>query len=214
VATGLFSYGQDSHPTLSTVNTKILYSIKNVQSQLPLTNRKDKHIYSNYEYRDSTGTSLIIQNSFPKSGINYADPEGRKYIYAIFWTRIANKTLHPLELKIDFPLDSVEIPISSGNYVRLLLPSDTMTTDKEPLYDYGLSIKSFLDINRHKPASLTRIINPNDSSGFYVVALSNYGVGGTLRTGFSLKEQDIFYRINNNEILCGKINLKNLMLQK
>lgn len=63
----------------------------------------------------------------------------------VFWTRITNETINPIELKIDFPLDSFEIPSSSGIYMKLLLPSDKMTIDKEPLYDYGLTIKSFLD---------------------------------------------------------------------
>ncbi|MES1217331.1 MAG: hypothetical protein ABUT20_17600 [Bacteroidota bacterium] len=95
-----------------------------------------------------------------------------------------------------------------------LLPSDTMTIDKEPLYDYGLAIKSFLDNYLHKSSSLKRTIQPNSSSGFYVVTLSNRGVDGTLRAGLSLKVQNLFYTINDKEILCGKINLKNLRLWK
>ena len=174
----------------------------------------DKDIYTRYKYTDSKGASLIIQNSFPKSGINYTDSNGKKYIYAVFWTRIINKTVNPLKLTINFPSDSFEIPSSSGNYMRLLLPTDTMTINKKPLYDYGLTIKSFLDNNSHKSSSLERTINSKSSSAFYVVALSNHGVNGTLRTGLSIKAQNVFYRINDKEIHCGKINLKNLMLQK
>jgi hypothetical protein len=196
-----------SKSTPNTVDIETLDSTRNVQSQKP-------SIYTKYEYTDSIGARLIIENSFPKSGINYTDPNGKKYIYAVFWTEIINETVNPLELTIDFPLDSFEIPSSSGNYMKLLLPSDTMTIDKEPLYDYGLTIKSFLDNNRHKSSSLKRIINPKGSSAFYVVTLSNRGVGGTLRTGLSIKEQNLFYRINDKEIPCGNINLKKLMLQK
>ena len=103
----------------------------------------ENNINTKYEYTESNGARLIIQNSFPKSGINYTDPNGKKYIYAVFWTRIINETFDPLELTIDFPVDSFEVPSSSGNYMKLLLPSDTMTIDKEPLYDYGLTIKIF-----------------------------------------------------------------------
>ena len=174
----------------------------------------DKDIYTRYKYTDSKGASLIIQNSFPKSGIVYTDSNGKKYIYAVFWTRIINKTVNPLKLTINFPSDSFEIPSSSSNYMRLLLPTDTMTINKKPLYDYGLTIKSFLDNNSHKSSSLERTIDSKSSSAFYVVALSNHGVNGTLRTGLSLKEQNVFYRINDKEIHCGKINLKNLMLQQ
>ena len=212
--TGLFSCRQASKSTPDTVDIKTLDSTKNTHSQKPSTNYNDKDIYTKYEYTDSNGAYLIIQNSFPKSGINYTDPNGKKYIYAVFWTQIINETVNPLELTIDFPLDSFEIPSSSGNYMKLLLPSDTMTIDKEPLYDYGLTIKSFLDNNRHKSSSLKRTINPKGSSAFYVVTLSNRGVGGTLRTGLSIKEQNLFYKINDKEIPCGKINLKKLVLLK
>jgi len=185
----------------------------------------EKYINTKYEYTDATGKRLIIKNSFPKSGVNYTDPNGKKYIYAVFWTRIVNETVNPLELKIDFPLDSFEIPSSSGNYMKLLLPSDTMTIDKEDLYDYGLSIKSFLDNNRHKSSWLKRTINPKDSSGFYVVTRSNQGVNGTLRPGLSLKGQTLFYRIkidgsksnttsNDKEIQCGSIKSASVFTRK
>ena len=207
--TGLFSCGQGSKSTPDTVDIKTLDSAKNVQEQKSY----EKYIYTKYVYTDSTGARLIIQNSFPKSGINYTDPNGKKYVYAVFWTQIINETDDPLELTIDFPLDSFEIPSSSGNYMKLLLPFDTFTIDKEPLYDYGISIKSFLDNNRNKSSSFKRTIHPKDSSAFYVVTLSDHGVNGTLRTELSLKEQNLFYRINDKEIHCGKINLKVMMLK-
>jgi hypothetical protein len=214
VTTGLFCSGQSSKSTADSVYIGTSDSTKNVQSQKPLTEHNEKYIYAKYEYTDSTGRSVIIQNSFPKSGTHYTDPTGKGYIYAVFFTRIINETDNPFELKIDFPLDSFEIPSSSGNYMRLLLPSDTMTIDKEPLYDYGLRLKSFLDNNRHKSSSLKRTIHPKGSSTFYVVTLSNRGVGGTIRAGLSLKEQNLFYRVNDKEIHCGKIDLKNLRLWK
>ena len=181
---------------------------------MPLPNRSKKYVNTNYEYTESNGARLTIQNSFPKSGINYTDPNGKKYAYAVFWTNIINETDNPLELAIDFPLDSFEIPSLSGNYMKLLLPSDTMTIIKEPMSDYGLIIKSFLDNNRHKSSSLKRTINPKGSSAFYVVTLSNRGVDGILRTGLSLRGQDLYYTINDKEIHCGKINLKNLKLER
>ncbi len=207
--TGIFSCRQSSKSTPDTVEKKTLDSTKNVQSQKPY----EKYIDTKYEYTDSTSARLIIQNSFPKSGINYTDPNGKKYVYAVFWTRIINETVNPLELTIDFPLDSFEIPFSSGNHMKLLLPSDTMRINKEPLYDYGLAVKSFLDNGIHKSSSLKRTIHPKDSSAFYVITLSDHGVNGTLRTGLSLKEQNLFYRINDKEIHCGQINLKGMMLK-
>jgi hypothetical protein len=101
--------------------------------------------------------------------------------------------------------------------MKLLVPSDTMTIDKEPMNDYGLKIKYFLDNNRYKSSSLKRTIKPKSSTAFYVVPLSNRGVRGTLRTGFSLKGQNLFYSVNNKEILSGKIDLpapQSLLLKK
>ena len=132
-----------------------------------------KNIHTKYEYTDYIGKRLIIQNSFPRGGSLYTDPNGEEYGYAVFWTRIINETDNPLELKIDFPVDSYEVPSSPGKYFKILVPPDTMTIDKEPLYDYGLTgLKSFLDNSIHKPSSLKRTINPKESSGFYVVKLS------------------------------------------
>jgi hypothetical protein len=201
--TGLFSCKQGSKPTPETVNSV----------------RK-------FEYVDSMGKHIIIDNSFPKSGGSYTNPNGKKFVYAVFWTRIKNETINPIELAIDFPLDSFEIPSSSDNYMKLLLPSDTMKIDKEALYDYGLPIKSFLDTGINKSYTLKRIINAKESTAFYVVTLSNKGVNGTLRTGLNLKGKNVFYTISayksmpghplmdEKEINCGSINLKNLRLQQ
>lgn len=131
-------------------------------------------------------------------------------------------------MKIDFPVDSYEVPSLPGKYFKILVLPDTMTLDKELLYAYGLTdLGSFLNNSIHKSSSLKRTINPKGSSAFYVVTLSNRGVGGILRTGLSLIGQNLFYKIsvyNNStpelplmdekEINCGNINLKNLMLRK
>ena len=131
---GLFSCRQGSKSTPDIVDIKTLDSTKNARST-----KLREYIHTQYEYIDSMDASLVIQNSFPKSGGNYTDPNGKKYIYAVFFTRIINETADPFELAIDFPKDSFEFPSSSCNYMKLLLPSDTVTNDKEPEYDYGLA---------------------------------------------------------------------------
>ena len=190
--------------------------------------------HTKYEYTDSVGKRLIIQNSFPKAEL-YTDPNGNKYRRAIFWTRIINETDTPLELKIDFSGDSYEFPSSVGSsvnkYFKIILRSDTMTRDKEDLYNYGLTdLDSFVVNSIDKPSSLKRTINPKKSSSFYVVRLSailksdrqsvkgdsniyRNSEYGTTRAGFSLKGQDLFYTLNGKEIMCGKINFKNLILK-
>ncbi len=206
--TGLFSCGQASKSKPDTIDIETINSVRN------------------YEYADSMGKRLIIHNSVPNSKVNYTDPNGKKYNYAVFWTQITNETINPVELKIDFPLDSFEFPRSSGNYMKLLLPSETMTLDKASLSEYGLAVKSFLDTGINKSYSLKRTIKPKESTAFYVVTLSNHGSGGALRTGFRLKGQNLVYKISaykmapelplmdEKEINCGSINLKGLVLQK
>ena len=209
-------------------------NIKSETKDVVTSPGSNEKYHTKYEYTDSIGKSLIIQNSFPKAEL-YTDPNGKEYAKAIFWTRIINETDNPLELTIDFSGDSYEFPSSVGSsvgiYYKIILPSDTMTRDKEDLYNYGLTdLDSFLVNSMHKPSSLKRTINPKTSSGFYVVRLaikpksgwpSVKGDGnirrnseyGTTRAGFSLKGQNLFYTLNGKEIHCGKINLKNLILK-
>jgi hypothetical protein len=177
----------------------------------------EKGIDTKYEYTESNGARLIIQNGFPRGGMKYTDPNGETYVYAVFWTRIINETDNPLELKFDFPVNSYEVPSLPGKYYKILVPPDTMTLDKFPLFNYGLTdLESFLDNSIHKPSSLKRTINPKESSAFYVVILSltTESASGIIRTGLSLKGQDLFYRIkllesnktfreiSDQEILC------------
>jgi len=181
-----------------------------------------------YEYTDANGKHLTIQNGLPR-GEKYTHPKGDEYFKVIFWTRIINETDNPLELKINFPVDSYEIPYLPGKYYKILVPPDTMTVDEEPLYNYGLrDLKSFLDSSIHKASSLERTINPKESSGFYIVILAQptEGVpGGILRTGLSLQGQNLFYRISRyastpahtlihtKEIYCGSINVNLIPLK-
>lgn len=163
------------------------------------------------KYTRSDVKGVTIQNSFPKGGLKYTDNNGKVYVYAVFWTRIINETDNPFTLTIDFPADSLELASSAGRYFKLLIPSDTMTLEKEKLFNYGLSdLESFLNINLGKASTLNRTINPKESNAFYVITLFNRGVDGTLRTGLSLKGENLFYRINDKEVLCGKINFKKL----
>ena len=164
-----------------------------------------------FKYTDSTKKGIIVQNSFPKGGQVYTDPTGKDFRYVIFWTRVINETAYPLELTINFPADSFAIPSAPDNYFKLLIPLDTMTLDKEPLFDYGLiGLKSFLDTSLNKPTMLQRTINPKDACLFYVIDLHHRGVKGVVRAAFSLKEQYFFYRVNDKEIPCGQLVYKKL----
>jgi hypothetical protein len=50
-------------------------------------------IDTKYEYSESNGARLLIQKGFPRSKINYTDPIGKKYIYAVFWTQYPMRQL-------------------------------------------------------------------------------------------------------------------------
>jgi hypothetical protein len=53
----------------------------------------DPNIHPKYEYTDSVGKRLIIENGFPRGGIKYTDPNGDVYGYAVFWTRITKEQI-------------------------------------------------------------------------------------------------------------------------
>jgi hypothetical protein len=179
----------------------------------PPGNDNESFINTKYQYTESNGARLIIQNSFPRGAPRYKDSKGKEYVYVVFSTRIINETFDPLELTIDFPLDSFEIPSSPGNPMKLLI-SPAPFNDEGTFKSWGPAIPAFLDKNLYKPSSLKTTINPKGASNFSVVVLCDRGIDGVMRAGLSLKEQKLFYSVNDKEIHCGKINLKNLRLWK
>ncbi len=216
--TGLFSCNQSNKSKSNTVAIETVNSVKNGQS--------DKDIYSKNEYTDSCGKNIIIENGYPRGGVKYIDPDGKECSYAVFWTRINNETDNPLELNIDLPINSYKISNFHGKYFKVLIPTDTLTLDKIPLINQ-ITFKSFLDNNIDKPSSFKRTINPKKSNGFYFVMLiSTLEATGMTRTELNLKDQELFYKISRysmtkpatiideKEIHCGSINLKNLKLRK
>ncbi len=167
---------------------------------------EDKYIHTTYEYKDARRRQLLIQNSYPKGGLKYTDFSGQDFTYAIFWTQITNQSDDALNVTIEFSNDLLELPSSPSIYFKLYLPTETMTTDKVPLFNYGLeNLKNSLDNGLGKSSSLQKTIHVKEQYIFYVVALSNKGVDGVVRAGFSLEEQNLFFRVNEIEIRCGEI---------
>ncbi len=207
VTTGLISCVQSSKSKPDTIDINTLESTENIKSQEQLTNHNDKYLDTKYEYTDTFGKSIIIENSLPKGGLKYTSTNGKNYVYAIFWTSITNETANPFEFSVDFPTDSIKLPSSAVNYFKLYLPSVKMTIDKKPSFNYGLtSLESYLDNELYKSTSAQGTINPKDSNIIYVVILFDHGVDGVVRAGFSLKEGNLYYRINDKEIHCGQTN--------
>ncbi|GAA4844565.1 hypothetical protein GCM10023331_31760 [Algivirga pacifica] len=182
--------------------------LENTENPKSPADTAHKSIDTQYVYVDANDHSLIIENSYPKGGLKYTDFMGREYMYAIFWTRITNRTTTPLELAIEFPNSLYPLSSSSDRSFRLLIPSDTMTPAKETLFNYGLDLKKTLDNHLDQPSTLKKSIGAKDISSFYVVTLFNKGVGGVLRTGLRMEGQKLFYYVNGKEIECGSITWK------
>lgn len=166
------------------------------------------YIDTEYRYSDSSGIDVIVQNSVRKGG-KYTDPAGTDFFSAIYWYRVINETSSPLELTINFPADSFATPPSPDSYLKVFLPLDTMTLDKENLYAYGATgLKSFLDSGLTIPTTLQRTINPKEACLFYIGVL-DYKALTSAQAELVLKEQDVFYRLGGIEIPCGQIVFKN-----
>ena len=162
-------------------------------------------------YSESASNGVIIQNSFPKGG-PYPGPTNRNfnYSYLVFFKRVINETENPLEVTVNFSADSIAIPNSPDTYVKLFLPPDTMTFDKQSLFSYGITALESFD----NPTKFHRKLDPNEDCLFYVVAIFyqtradalNQERGGN-RAELVLKGHDLFYKMppQIDYLPCGHI---------
>ncbi|GAB5551429.1 MAG: hypothetical protein Sapg2KO_10200 [Saprospiraceae bacterium] len=162
-------------------------------------------------YSETEYNGLIIQNSFPKGGL-YQGPTKEKYhpSYLVFFSRVINETGKPVELDLNFSADSIAIPNSPNTFMKLFLPSDTMTLDKRSSFSYGLTELEGFD----ESTSFQRKLNPNEECLFYVVAFFYQPEAGAWvqerggnRAELFIKGQDLFYRMlpQVDYLDCGKI---------
>lgn len=168
----------------------------------------EHNFHTEFRYFHSINKGITIKNSYPKGGERYVDPNGKVYVYVVFWTCIANETDSNLEITINFPIDSFPVYSAPDINFNFYLPKERMTIEKAGMLDYGLDLKSFLDKNIDKSSELLVTICPKDSYSFYVAALSNRGVNGVVRAGFELENKGLIYNINGYKINCGKITTK------
>lgn len=119
-------------------------------------------------YSESSTNGITIQNSYPKGG-PYPGPTQQhfRYSYLVFFSRVVNESGHPLDLSVHFQSDSIGIPNSPDTYMKLFLPSETMTLDKRSLFSYGITELESLDQATHFQGTL----QPGEDVLFYVVAL-------------------------------------------
>ena len=209
-ATFLFSCEQvsSSKPGIISADTK-----DNIKPSEQLTIPISKFIDTRYEYLDSTGHKLVIENSLPKGGLTYTSPLGIDYRYTVFWTRITSETADTFTFTMNCPSTPVKLNSSKKNSVRLYFPSDPMTTAKESLFNYGLDVDEFLDDPISKKSSLQQSIAPNGVSNFYVVTLFDKGIEGIVRAGLEIEGQELIYKINDLKLPFGQVNIANLELR-
>lgn len=179
---------------------------------LPFCTHSTGQEISKTEWYSETNTNgIVIQNSFPKGG-PYTGPAKKNFNYShlVFFTRVVNETGTPFELTINFSGDSIPIPHAPDTFVKLFLPSDTMTHDKQSLFGYGVThLKSF-----DKPTMFQRTIKPKEECLFYVAAIFYQTIAtpenrdrGVNRAELIMKGQDLFYRMppTIDSLLCGQI---------
>ena len=165
-------------------------------------------------YSETTTDGVTIQNSYPKGGL-YDGPVENKFngSYLVFYTRVINGTDDPLAFTLNFSSDSIPIPNSSDTFVKLLLPSETKTLEKQNLPSYGITELQL----SNRPTSFKRNLNPNEDCLFYVVA-SFYQTkagewsqqrGGN-RAELISKGKDLFYSMPPQiaSLRCGHITFK------
>ncbi|MEO0789291.1 MAG: hypothetical protein AAFY36_11540 [Bacteroidota bacterium] len=162
-------------------------------------------------YSETASNGVIIQNSYPKGG-NYTGVVDKNYnhSYLVFFTRVINNTEKPMELVVHFSSDSIAIPNSPDTYVKLFLPSDTMTLDKRSLFSYGITELEFFE----QPSEFKRVLDPREDCLFYAVAFFyqtragawNHERGGN-RAELVLKGTDLFYNMlpQIDSLHCGHI---------
>lgn len=173
----------------------------------------DLYLHNEKKFSDSSGLKITIQNSLPKGG-PYYNPNGARFGCVVFWSRFINESTKPIEITINFPADSFMVFNSTDAYLKLLLPTDSMSLEKVGLYNYGATgLQTFLDANFHKATGLQQIIQPGDDFIFYTTALS-YKEGGVVRSGFEIVNHDVIYSISitphfeNFKVNCGKIKMQ------
>ena len=178
---------------------------------------------------------LLIQNSYPKGG-SYINPKGERFGYGVFWTYMINDTDFPIHIAINFPADSFPIinraiagmgnlfnfPTDSlvifnrpNKYFKLFLPSDKMTLDKIPLFDYGATgVKLFLDTCLNEATAFEKTIQPKETHLFYVGILLHVPDNGPVRTSLISEDNHLFYSVSIGRQLdtvlipCGRIAVK------
>ena len=163
-------------------------------------------IHTRYTYPRSNQGELTIENSLPRGGLTYTAPNGKEYVYALFWTRIINETEDTLRLSLHLPMGVSNLPGPSLVGFRVLLPSESFDTKKVEQFNYGISdIDATLDRLIDQEPSMQRVIAPNMEISFFAVTLFDRRIEGLMRNGLHLDGDSLSYRVNGTDLKCGTL---------
>lgn len=86
-----------------------------------------------------------------------------------------------------------------------------MTEEKARLFNYGLkNVQAVLAHKLQHSPSLQLTVQPKATWFIYVVVLASRARDGIMRAGFSVRGDELYYRVNEQEIYCGQATTKHL----
>ena len=167
------------------------------------------------KYSFANQKDVIFTHSLPKGGGQY-NLKGIKYNHVVFWTRINNQTSTPIKLQVTFP--NITYLQSPDAHIKILLPKDTMSHEKEQLFNYGLTGFEFLlNDNTRQVKTLIKTIDPKKDYYFYIPVFM-HEINGTARASIVLKGEKLFYKITIGKdsafIPCGSLVAESKILKK
>jgi hypothetical protein len=166
------------------------------------------------KYSFANQKDVIFTHSLPKGGGQY-NLKGFKYNHVVFWTRINNQTSTPIKLQVTFP--DITYLQSPDAHIKILLPKDTMSHEKEQLFNYGLTGFEFLlNDNTRQVKTLIKTIDPKKDYYFYIPVFM-HEINGSARASIVLKGEKLFYKISIGKdtafIPCGSLVADNKKLK-
>jgi hypothetical protein len=166
------------------------------------------------KYSFANQKDVIFTHSLPKGGGQY-NLKGIKYSHVVFWTRIQNQTSTPIRLQVTFP--DITYLQSPDAHIKILLPKDTMSHEKEQLFNYGLTGFEFLlNDNTRQVKTLIKTIDPKKDYYFYIPVFM-HEINGSARASIVLKGEKLFYKISIGKdtafIPCGSLVADNKKLK-
>jgi hypothetical protein len=177
----------------------------------PIRNWIDTEV--NYSFAKKN--DVVFTHSLPKGG-GFKYLKSIKYSHVIFWTRIHNQTSTPIKLQLTFP--DITYLQSPDAHIKILLANDTMSHEKEQLFNYGLTdLESLLNDKSKQLKTLKKTIDPTKDYYFYIPVFM-HEINGIARASIVLKGEKLFYKISIGKdtafIPCGSLVVESKKTKK